>query len=482
MIPATQKSRPARTIVFFALAIVLFWLIVSETFAAYLADFAPKTTLWLNPHQSTALISLADQALHEVVLPSSGQADRRSDRSQRGSKSVTAHDLESSSSAFEPIDQNRSLTRPAPPENTSSIRAWIEVALRSEPLNAHALRVLGELAEACSDDAAASEFMHAAASLSRHETVANLWMLRKSVQVGDDKTALYYADLLLRTTPELSPYVFPVLARMVQNGRSDDLLWHVLASKPPWREQFFEALPGNVTDTRIPLALLTALRTTSAPPTGREIDRYIDFLVARKLYDLAYYTWLQFLPPEELSGVGLLFNGRFSMTPSGSPFDWDIKSGSGVTVDVVPKPGVDGERALLVDFQFGRVDYHSVSELVVLAPGPYTFHGEYRGKIEGARGLKWRVACAGGEVSVIGESAAMMGPTRDWSSVTFTFTVPAIGCRAQYVRLDLDARMASETFLSGSMLFDDLQISRLESAPTEKVSASTSIPLPNRSP
>jgi hypothetical protein len=45
--------------------------------------------------------------------------------------------------------------------------------------------------------------------------------------------------------------------------------------------------------------------------------------------------------------------------------------------------------------------------------------------------------------------------------VTFTFTVPEKGCDAQYVRLDLDARMASEEMVSGSIFFDDLQISRV---------------------
>jgi hypothetical protein len=236
----------------------------------------------------------------------------------------------------------------------------------------------------------------------------------------------------------------------------------VLDGNPPWRDVFFAYLLSSMSDARTPLDFLLSLKTSPTPPTTKEIGGYLKFLIAHKFYDLAYYTWLQFLPTDKLRNVGLLFNGDFEMTPSGLPFDWVIEPGSGVTIDIVPVASNYDSHALMVDFLYGRVDYHSVRELVLLPPGTYQFDGQYKGKLIGPRGLKWRVTCADDEKTPIGESSMISGATPNWKQIKFIFTVPATNCRAQYVRLDLDARMASEQLVSGSVLVDRLHISRLD--------------------
>jgi hypothetical protein len=463
---------------FSALAIFLVWQVVAHSFAAYLAPIAPGAALWFDPQQPAALVDLADRALNapkgsggrgtgavDQISKRLGHAsDSRKDAS--GGTADYQQTLNRVFSAFETVGQNRSVSRPLLPANAPAIRAWAETALRNDPLNAHALRILGQLAEASDDDSHASKFMHAAAHLSLHDGFAIFWLLRKSAQARDYKSAIYYADILLRTRPELGGYAMPVLAQIAEDEKAVNLLKTVLAGNPPWRAPFFAALPQSVPDVRIPLELLSALRTSPTPPTPAEVGSYVNFLIGRKLYDLAYYTWLQFLPPHELRNAGLLFNGSFEVAPTGVPFDWRITQGSGVTIDIVPKPGSDGEHALLVDFQFGRVAYHSVTELVMLAPGVYAFEGEYKGKLDGPRGLTWRIACAGRAAAPVGESSMITGIAPHWRPISFTFTVSAVGCRAQYVRLDFDARMPSEQFASGSMFFDKLRILRLANPPS----------------
>jgi hypothetical protein len=454
---------------------LLAWQVISESLAAYLAGTAPQTALWLHPRQPSALINLADQALNapeNAARVDTGAADQTpapptnssGDMRQASGNAVKTRNLDRAFLAFETVGPNQSIARPRAPDNAPAVRMWAATALLEEPLSARALRILGQLAEADGDDASAVKFMDAAARLSLHENVAHFWLLQKGARTGDDPSAIYHADVLLRTSPQLGPYVVPVLAHLAEDKSANGPLGTVLAGNPPWRKQFFTELPNSVTDARTPLGLLTALRTSAAPPSSVEIGGYIDFLIARKFYDLAYYTWLQFLPPEELRNAGLLFNGSFEVAPSGVPFDWHIKSGAGVTVDIVPRADKTSEHGLLVDFQYGRVEYHSVTELVMLAAGTYEFKGKYKGQLTGPRGLKWRIVCAGDGAAPIGESPMLIGMTPAWRIVSFGFTVPA-NCRPQYVRLDLDARTASEQLVSGSMLFDELQISRVANPP-----------------
>lgn len=481
----TPKARPRmqpRTVILTACAALLAWLVVTRSLAAYLAEAAPQSALWLSPRQPEALLNLADRSLNAtraVSEPPGGRAEQtpaeqnaggtpktdlsdaignQSPGQNSGPDKTAAAGSRDLSYAFAVVNQNPSV-------NISTLRAQAISALIDEPLNARALRILGQLAETANDHADALEFMSAAAGLSLHETVAVYWLMHRSAVAGDYKTALYYADALMRTEPSFATYTVPVLAHFADDKAASGAVTSLLAGNPPWRNLFFRLLPGSVTDPRTPLNLLLALKKSPVPPTYADISQYEDLLIRHKLYDLAYYTWLQFLPLDELRTAGFLFNGNFDVTPSGIPFDWMIEQGAGVAIDIVPRHDKIGEHALEVDFLYGRVDYHSVAELVLLAPGVYQFDGQYSGKIIGPRGLKWRVVCANDSHTRIGESPMIIGMTSAWKETSFTFTVPPADCRAQYVELDLDARMASEQLVSGSVLFDELKIARVPTPP-----------------
>jgi hypothetical protein len=172
---------------------------------------------------------------------------------------------------------------------------------------------------------------------------------------------------------------------------------------------------------------------------------------------------LQFLPAEQLSKVGLLYNGSFEFTPSGLSFDWMIPSGAGVTTEILPRTDADGDNALSITFEQGRVEFNGVTQLLMLAPGDYDFKGKFKGELIGRRGLKWRISCAGGSAP-LAESEMMIGTNPIWKDIEFTFTVPSENCRAQQLRLDLDARMSSEQLVTGEMWIDELQISRRAAA------------------
>jgi hypothetical protein len=464
----TIRLRPQlklRTAVLGACALLLAWLVISRSLAAYLADVAPRAALRLNAGQPEALTNLADRMLNDTA-GTSGRADATEQAPQQDGGADAGGTAANENlalanrafSAFDLISQKQSIDLPA-------VRAAAEAALRHEPLNARALRLLGQVSDAAKNDADAATFMQAAAKLSLHENLADSWLMLKSFATKNYQSTVYYADILLRTTPELGPYVVPFLARIAEDKASAGLIKAALAGDPPWRDQFLQMLPNSVTDARTPLDLLLALRANADPPSPADLNRYLNFLVQHKLYELAYYTWLQFLPAEELRNAGLLYNGSFEIAPSGSPFDWIMPQGSGVTVDIEAKPDAGSGHALLLNFQYGRVDYAGVAQLIMLAPGRYRFTGRFKGELVGPRGLKWRIACAETSDVRLAEGPMINGRAPGWSDTGFDFTVPPQNCRAQYLSLDLDSRMPSETFVNGAIWFDDLQISRLASAP-----------------
>jgi hypothetical protein len=407
-------SQTLKLVLFAALAAGLMWEVTSRTFAAFLANLAPERALYIHSQQPTALLKLA-----QIKLAASDekQARRRA-----------------------------------------------EQALLSDPLNAQALRILGQIAEMSKDGPRSWQLMRASVRRSLNETFSVVWLMDKSAERRDYAEAMYYADVLLRTRPQLgSEFAIPVLARIAEDKEAVVAFKEMLSRDPPWRAQFFDALPGSITDARTPLDLLMALKDSPVPPAAAELRGYLNFLIGRKFYALAYYTWLQFLSPDQISGAGFVFNGGFETVPSGLPFDWLISSGAGATVDIDTIPDDGGNRALFARFEDGRVDFGSVAQLIMLAPAEYRLEATYKGKLLGQRGLKWRITCVEGPTA-IGESGMIKGISSAWKTVEFSFTIPNSNCPAQYLHLDLDARMASERFVSGQVWVDNVRILRVGDA------------------
>lgn len=460
VVSAAPTKRRLRMIGMAVCGVVLAWLVLSGSLASYLADNAPQTALWLNPREPTALLNLADHAINIPPARSASPAGGAEPVAAPPADAARPAGPERDFAEFGMVDAKAGIDLPA-------VRGWAEAAIVDDPLNARALRILGQAAAAAGNDAAAARFMQMAARLSLHQSIAVYWLLVHSVERKDYKAALTYADVVLRTLPGFGDYVMPALARIAEDGNAVGLLKAALADDPPWRSVVLQNLPRAVVDERSLLGIFLALRRSQHPPTAAELDPYLNFLVEHRMYQLGYYTWLQFLRPDELVGAGLLYNGDFETPPSGAPFDWRIEQGFGVSIDVAERPDKPGDHALSLAFESGRVEYHSVKQLLMLTPGRYHLAARYKGELVGPRGLKWRLTCAENPEHPFAESAMISGRAPAWSDVGLDFAVPAGACRAQYLSLDLDARMPSERFISGTIWFDDLRIQRLASAPSE---------------
>ena len=102
-----------------------------------------------------------------------------------------------------------------------------------------------------------------------------------------------------------------------------------LQANPPWRTWFLTQL--SLTPDGLPVAdaLLTALAATSSPPQAAEINPYLEALIASGGYQLAFLTWLHFLPPEQAKSVPFVYDGDFEQPLADYRSDWQISQARG---------------------------------------------------------------------------------------------------------------------------------------------------------
>lgn len=469
--PAERTARSSRLKLFAlgALGLFLVWAVLARSFAAYFADASPKAAIVIHHSTPMALLNLAERQLKTdkrfqtlpPVVRLEPEAANAAQAPTAGGAAAAAPSEEHEPESAPPAEIDR--------QGLAELQAEVERALRSDPLNPRAFRLLGQLSAIDSaNDERTEALMQAAVRRSLLESVAVYWLIGKNYRDQNYSQALAYADVLLRTNPRAILPVMPMFGKLAETPKANRELKELLATNPPWRFLFFQYFPDTITDARTPLDILLWLKDSPAPPTDRELRDYLNFLIKHEFYDLAYYTWLQFLPAEQITKAGHLFNGSFETTPSGLPFDWVITKTAGVRYVITSRPDKPGQKALRLEFGPGRIDYREVVQIVTLPAGDYKFQGSYKSDVVSARGLEWRVTCPGKAPVIIGQSIPIKGSDPVWKDFQFSFTVPEKDCPAQTVRLFFGSRSASEQFISGSIWFDDLQITRESVAQVEQ--------------
>lgn len=437
------EQRLWRWIVFAALGLGLLWSIVIHSFVATRASENPWGALALRADDTASLVTLIDRTV----------------RASRTLSPAAETETASADGVSDPKDRKNELGRLA------------SAILILEPGNARALTVIGNLKREAGEVNAAAALYHSAARRSLREPTAIGWSIQEALVEQDWSLVMQRADTMMRMHMQTIESLAPLVAQMLEKpglGREvPAMVYDALARAPPWRDRFLRQLLSVMTDARTPLRLFVALQTTEYPPTADELRTYVDFLVEKGFYDLAYYTWLQFLPPERLAGVNLLSNGSFENRPTGVPFDWKLPIKGTAAVSIARRVDRPLARALVINLGHGRVELGRISQLVRLPPGRYRVTGEAMGEVHGARGLRWHIACARGQHSMqpLGESEMLIGNIEAWKAFSFPVTVPKTGCAAQWLWLYLDARTPSERLVSGTIWFDELDIREEPDAP-----------------
>lgn len=456
--------------------VVLTWLVVSNSLMAYLGNASPGWATALYSEAPNALVRDAERRM--VPLRKEwGRVKRALARADQQAAAPTnippAQSDVGGVGRNDPAEPARAGGRTSEPikdadvdpefdlSEIDQIEMQVAKALSIDPLSAQALRIMGEIADIRGDITRAHGLIEAAASIRKHETVAVYHALIQRAAAGDFSSALDYADLLLRTKPEAIASVMPVLVKIAESREHAALLKRKVAANPPWLSRFLFNMLSFITDARTPLEYYLALKDAGIALPLPEFRGYLQFLVQHGFYDVAYYAWLQFLPPARLSEIGHLYNGKFTYRSRELLMDWTLRSGNGAQVEIAPHSDDGDDPGLRVELGPGRIQFGEVSQLVLLAPGQYRLKGKFRGEVNGRRGLRWRLMCASRDnKSMIAETPMLVGLFRTWRELDVEFEVPRSNCGAQRLVLVHDARYSAEQFVNGVMWFDDLAIDR----------------------
>lgn len=265
--------------------------------------------------------------------------------------------------------------------------------------------------------------------------------------------------MLLRTRPETSAQLFPLLVQLAENPAARPLLQPLLADPPEWWDQFFAYAAVKATRPETAVFLYQKRNRHGTLPVAEEQRAYLDRLWKENRWLEAYLAWLNGLDERQTKVLGHVYNGGFEAPVTHLGFDWRMSSPRGVMVETIETYGARGEKALHVSFNGERVRFQHVLQYLFLDAGRYRLQG--RGRPDGLkaeRGLRWRVRCSGAD-AILAESEPFVGAD-EWRYFAVEFTVPDEGCPAQLLRLELDGRVELDFEAQGGAWFDDLAIIR----------------------
>ena len=351
-----------------------------------------------------------------------------------------------------------------PDANLDSAREWAQRALRASPLNARALTLLGLIAERNGDQKKADALMRIASARTWRDEITQPWLFNRDVGLGDYRDALMHADAMMRMYDEEQTEFFPRLAAFTIDPRAFEAMIAFLATSPPWRTWFLSQLSGRLANQARLVQLYAALSKTGQPPTAEELRPYLNRLILDENFGLAYQVWHEALPPAQRSDESHPFNRDFEFPINDLPFNWDLANIPGADIQIVSAADAGGKRRLLVEFSGARVHFANVKQLMLLPAGDYRFRGWVKtAELATSRGLWWHIFCANAAAETLATTELVSGTT-PWTDFGVKFQVPATGCEAQWLRLELPARIESESSIEGQVWYQDLRITPVPAA------------------
>ncbi len=330
-------------------------------------------------------------------------------------------------------------------------------SLSQAPFNARALRVRGLAAARTGSVEQADELLTLAGNWSLRDDPAHAWLVEHRLRQGSYASAFAHADTLVRRRRDLYDQVFDLFTTAaIQDPRAVPPLVRLLATNPPWRRSYFDALQHRSGGDALLLSLGAVLKTTSTPLTDLELSRIYHGWIQERRFS-AVSALRHELGRPSLSTA--LQNGDFSqpLEDQFPPFGWTVGAAAGLVVQAIEDDLRPGDKALRVDYDgYGGAD--AASQLLLLVPGSYEFTARFRRENDSPASFEWVLSCVEGGAPLMRLRLPEGGGAEvdKWANLAATVTVPET-CTAQ--RLVLAPR-AADRRSPLAVWFDDIAFRR----------------------
>lgn len=316
-------------------------------------------------------------------------------------------------------------------------------ALRQQPLNASAVRLLGYVADARGEKDRARKLIASAANLSRREFGAQLWLIEDAVARGDTIGALRHYDIALRSTASSQAILIPTLTGALGDPNVRKGLAPYVGQDANWIPAFLADAIANSSNPADAADIL--LRARRLPP-NEEYRNIANSLLAKLAEKNRFDTFRKLyrvLPgsrPTALNSVGLNTDTVSLKYPVAGWSIGDHPAAGGS----FSQPADNG--AISVSLFAGSGERQELMrKYTFYTPGRYRFVASYNvAQTATDAQIRWDFQC----ISTAGNTSVwlVIAPiNKGAGSSTQTFTIPA-ACNNQQLLLSI----AGGTDQSGS--------------------------------
>ncbi len=270
--------------------------------------------------------------------------------------------------------------------------ALSRAALRQDPTAVSAAATLGVVTLAQNDIANARRLFSYAQMLSRRNITTQLWSIEDAVGRGDVGGALRWYDITLRTKPDMSDVLYPVLAQASRDPSIRGALVRKLANNPPWSNSFVGYAAAQKDDPQNTAALFSALQVHGVAIPSTAQTSLVNLLLSIGNFDQAWRYYAAIRPGATRARVR---DPRFTaMIETPSAFDWATLSDNSIAASI--QRTRDGGT-----FEFSApasIGGPVLQQVQLLPPGSYRLSGHSDGIAQDARALPyWTLICRGDE-------------------------------------------------------------------------------------